>query len=155
MIGHENFGQVVETGKAVTRVRPGDYAVFTVRRSCGRCLPCRMHRSDMCLTGDYTERGIRGADGYQAQFVVDNEEYVVRVPAELELVGVLTEPLSIGEKAIQDAVRVQSVRRPDSLATPEWLSGRRCLVAGLGPVGLLAALALRLRGAEVWQDPSG
>jgi threonine dehydrogenase-like Zn-dependent dehydrogenase len=109
-----------------------------------------MNRSDMCLTGDYTERGIWAADGYQAQFVVDKEAYVVRVPEELEPVGVLAEPLSIGEKAIEEAVRVQIARRPDSLATPEWLHDRRCLVAGLGPVGLLAALALRLRGAEVW-----
>jgi threonine dehydrogenase-like Zn-dependent dehydrogenase len=30
------------------------------------------------------------------------------------------------------------------------LFGRHCLVAGLGPVGLLAAMALRLRGAEVF-----
>ena len=35
-------------------------------------------------------------------------------------------------------------------ATPDWLHNRRCLVAGLGPVGLLATLALRLRGAEVY-----
>src|SRR5512138_3136485 len=62
VIGHEMFGQVVEVGQAVTRVRPGDFAVFTVRRGCGTCLPCAMNRSDMCLTGAYTERGIWGRD---------------------------------------------------------------------------------------------
>jgi threonine dehydrogenase-like Zn-dependent dehydrogenase len=31
----------------------------------------------------------------------------------------------------------------------DWLSGKRCLVAGLGPIGLLAALSLRLRNADV------
>jgi threonine dehydrogenase-like Zn-dependent dehydrogenase len=61
VIGHEMFGHVVETGKAVTRVKPGDYAVFTVRRGCGKCLPCAMNRSDMCRTGEYTERGIWGS----------------------------------------------------------------------------------------------
>jgi threonine dehydrogenase-like Zn-dependent dehydrogenase len=35
VLGHEMFGQVVQTGPAVTRVKPGDYAVFTVRRGCG------------------------------------------------------------------------------------------------------------------------
>ena len=35
VIGHEMFGQVVEVGSAVKRVKPGDYAVFTVRRGCG------------------------------------------------------------------------------------------------------------------------
>ena len=35
VIGHEMIGQVVETGKSVTAVKPGDHAVFTVRRGCG------------------------------------------------------------------------------------------------------------------------
>ena len=82
VIGHEMFGQVVDAGKGVTRVKPGDYAVFTVRRGCGKCLPCNMNRSDMCLTGEYTERGIWGRDGYETQFVVDKEQHVVRVPDE-------------------------------------------------------------------------
>jgi glucose 1-dehydrogenase len=42
------------------------------------------------------------------------------------------------------------VRCPDAAATPDWFHRRRCLVAGLGPVGLLAAMALRLRGGEVY-----
>jgi threonine dehydrogenase-like Zn-dependent dehydrogenase len=150
VIGHEMFGQVVDTGSAVTRVKPGDYAVFTVRRGCAKCLPCIMNRSDMCRTGDYLERGIWGLDGYQAQFVVDREQYVVKVPLELEPVGVLTEPMSVAEKAIAEAVQIQMARLPDASATPDWLFGRRCLVAGLGPIGLLAALALHLRGAEVF-----
>lgn len=150
VIGHEMLGRVAEVGSAVTRVKPGDYAVFTVRRGCGRCLPCSMGRSDMCLTGEYTERGIWGLDGYHTERVVDSEEYVVRVPDELASVAVLAEPLTIAEKAIDEAVRIQFARRPDAQATPDWLFARHCLVAGLGPVGLLAAMALRLRGAEVY-----
>jgi threonine dehydrogenase-like Zn-dependent dehydrogenase len=150
VIGHEMLGQVVETGKSVTRVRPGEYAVFTVRRGCGTCLPCLMNRSDMCLTGDYHERGIWGMDGYQTEFAVDREQYVVRVPSEIGQIGVLTEPLSVAEKAIDESARIQTARLPEAAATPNWLYGRRCLIAGLGPIGLLAALALRLRGAEVY-----
>jgi glucose 1-dehydrogenase len=149
VIGHEMLGKVVETGSSVTKVKPGDLAVFTVRRGCGECIPCRMNRSDMCLTGRYRERGIWGMDGYQAELVVDSEQYAVRVPAELEAVGVLTEPLSVAEKAIDEAVRLQAARLPSAAATPDWLRGRRCLVAGLGPIGLLAAMALALRGAQV------
>jgi threonine dehydrogenase-like Zn-dependent dehydrogenase len=150
VIGHEMFGQVVEIGKDVTRVRPGDYAVFTVRRGCGECPACRMNRPDMCYTGKYHERGIWGLDGYQTEFVVDKDQYVVRVPSEIAGLGVLTEPLSVAEKAIDESVRIQKSRLPDALAAPNWLFGRRCLVAGLGPIGLLAALALRLRGADVY-----
>jgi glucose 1-dehydrogenase len=75
---------------------------------------------------------------------------VVRIPPELESVAVLTEPLSVAEKAIQEAVNVQIARLPEAHATPDWLYGRRCLVAGIGPIGLLASLALRLRGAQVY-----
>ncbi|MEJ2263716.1 MAG: hypothetical protein P8X95_09740, partial [Anaerolineales bacterium] len=85
-------------------------------------------------------------DGYQTEFVVDTEQYIVRVPAELSSIGVLCEPLSVAEKAIEEAVKVQEARLPDAPATPAWLHGRRCLVAGMGPIGLLAALALRRSG---------
>jgi threonine dehydrogenase-like Zn-dependent dehydrogenase len=109
-----------------------------------------MGRSDMCQTGNYRERGIKGLDGYQTEFVVDKEQYIIRVPPELESLGVLMEPLSIVEKAIDEVLRVQMVRDPEAAATPDWFFGRRCLVAGLGPVGLLAAMVLRLRGGEVF-----
>ncbi len=132
VIGHEMFGQVVAIGQSVTRVKEGDYAVFTVRRGCGKCTPCAMNRPDMCETGDYTERGIKGRDGYQTEFVVDTEQYIVKVPSELESIGVLAEPTSVSTKAIIEAVRVQEARLPDALVTPNWLYGRRCLVAGLG-----------------------
>lgn len=149
VIGHEMFGQVVEVGKSVKAVQPGDYAVFTVRRGCGHCPACAMNRSDMCYSGDYTERGIKGRDGYQAEYVVDTEQYVVKVPAELAPVGVLSEPLSVAEKAIGESARIQAARLPDAPDPASWLKGKRTLVAGLGPIGLLAAFVLRLRGAEV------
>ena len=104
----------------------------------------------MCQTGHYREHGIWGLDGYQAEYVVDREDYIVRVPAELSSTGVLTEPLSVTEKAIDEALRLQSARLPDVSSKLDWLAGTRCLVAGLGPIGLLAAMALRLRGAEVY-----
>ncbi len=150
VIGHEMFGQVVQVGANVSRVKVDDYAVFTVRRGCGKCVPCSMNRSDMCATGQYLERGIKGLDGYQCEFAVDHEQYIVRVPPELEVIGVLTEPLTVVEKAIDEVVRVQSARLPDAGASPNWLFGKRCLIAGLGPIGLLAAIILRLRGAEIY-----
>ncbi|MGH9465818.1 MAG: alcohol dehydrogenase catalytic domain-containing protein [Terriglobales bacterium] len=150
VIGHEMLGRVVEVGASVGRVHVGDYAVFSVRRGCGVCANCNMQRADMCQTGRYTERGINGADGYQTEFAVDREIYITRVPPELESTGVLLEPLSIVEKAIAEALRMQRERDPEAQVTPSWISGRCCLVAGLGPVGLLAALVLRLRGAEVY-----
>ncbi|HTR80876.1 MAG TPA: glucose 1-dehydrogenase [Bacteroidota bacterium] len=150
VIGHEMLGRVVEVGKDVRRVKPGDLAVFTVRRGCGKCTSCLMNRSDMCSTGDFSERGIWGMDGYETECVVDKEQYVVYLSPELGATGVLTEPTSVVEKAIDESVRLQTARLPDAPSTPDWLHGRRCFVAGLGPIGLLGAMVLRLRGAEVY-----
>jgi threonine dehydrogenase-like Zn-dependent dehydrogenase len=149
VIGHEMFGQVVEVGSAVKAVRPGDFALFTVRRGCGHCPACLANRSDMCYSGDYTERGIKGRDGYETEYVVDTEQYVVKVPEKIVPVGVLGEPTSVAEKAIDEAARIQVARLPDATDPAGWLKGKRALVAGLGPIGLLAAVILRLRGAEV------
>ena len=144
------LGKVIETGPAVKSVSTGDYAVFTVRRGCGKCAPCNMNRPDMCRTGQYRERGIWGLDGYQAESVVDGEQYLVRVPSELAHVGVLMEPLSVAEKAIDEVIQLQVARLPAAPGSRDWLTTQKCLVAGLGPIGLLAAMILRLRGAEVW-----
>jgi len=149
VIGHEMLGQVVEVGPAASDTRPGDCVVFTVRRGCGRCPACAIGRSDMCYTGDYAERGIKARDGYQAEYVVDSTRYMVKVPGELASLGVLTEPMSVAEKAIDEATRVQVGRLPDADGPDDWLRGKQVLVAGLGPIGLLATVALRLRGANV------
>lgn len=149
IIGHEMFGQVVQTGPGVEAVRKGDFGVFTVRRGCGSCQACRAGRSDMCCTGRYTERGIKGADGFQAEFVVDREMYFVKVPEKISAVGVLTEPMSVAAKAIDEAVLIQQARLRAFEDTKNWFKGKKALIAGIGPIGLMAALALRLRGAEV------
>lgn len=148
VIGHEMFGEVVEVGADVKEFAVGDYAVLTVRRGCGQCAPCLSNRSDLCYTGLFSERGIKGYHGFETEYVVDEQQYAVKVPRELRSVGVLTEPLSVVEKAIEEAVTIQTARLPQE-KEGSWLIGKKALVAGLGPIGLLAALALRLRGAEV------
>jgi threonine dehydrogenase-like Zn-dependent dehydrogenase len=150
VIGHEMLGRVVQVGKLVRTVQPGDYAVLSVRRGCGHCAACAIYRSDMCYSGDYTERGIKGRDGYQAEYVVDQEQSLVRIPKEMASIGVLTEPTSVIEKAIDEAMLIQTARLPDAGNPLNWLKGKQVLVAGIGPIGLLAAFALRLRGANVF-----
>jgi len=101
----------------------------------------------MCLSGEYTERGIWKQHGYQTELVTDREEFAVKVPPKIEDLAVLTEPLSVAEKAIDECARAQLSRV--SYAS-DWPGAARCLIAGLGPVGMLAAMVLRLRGARVW-----
>ena len=83
----------------------------------------------MCESGDYTERGIKGRDGYQTEFVVDDEQYIVRIPDSLSSIGVLAEPLSIVEKALDEAATLQCARLPYINSASEWFSSVQALVA--------------------------
>ncbi|MBS0616292.1 MAG: glucose 1-dehydrogenase [Verrucomicrobia bacterium] len=149
IIGHEMLSRVVEVGKQVKNFKVGDLAVISVRRECPNCPACNMARSDMCMTGNYTERGIKGRHGFQAEFVVDKEKYAIPVAPEVQKIAVLAEPMSVVQKAIEQAGIIQRARLPYLQNKPNWLEGKCTIVAGLGPIGILAALALRLRGANV------
>lgn len=149
IIGHEMLGRVTGVGAEVHRFQVGDHALLSVRRGCSHCAACALNRSDFCYSGEYTERGIKGADGYQAEFVLEEEDYAVKVPSEIVPVGVLAEPTSVVEKAIEEACLIQAARLPDAEEAANWLTGKRVLVGGIGTIGLLAAFVLRLRGAEV------
>jgi threonine dehydrogenase-like Zn-dependent dehydrogenase len=140
--GHECLAQVV-SAPVGSGLQPGELVAPTVRRPCGdpRCYPCAHDHPDMCTTLKYTERGIQGADGYQCERFVESPRYLVPVPATLRRSGVLVEPTSVVAKAVEESVRIQRGRLI-------W-DPRRALVTGAGPVGLLAAMLLRLRRVEV------
>ncbi|MGI9041087.1 MAG: glucose 1-dehydrogenase [Gemmatimonadales bacterium] len=152
IVGHEAIGLVIETGPEVSRLRTGDLAVPMVRRPCTvpHCSPCRSGHPDFCVTGEYTERGIKGAHGFLAGEVVEEERYLVAVPPPLREVGVLTEPLTIAEKALRQFVEVR--RRLPWLSTAseaELLAGGSAVVLGAGAVGILGCMLLRQRGFQV------
>jgi glucose 1-dehydrogenase len=143
VLGHECLGEVIEIGSDVSRVRVGDLVVPMVRRPCPHqdCLPCRDQRQDFCVTGDFVERGIKGAHGFMTELVLDSECYLNVVPPGLREIAVLTEPLTIAEKAMAQVRDVQD-RLP-------WGDGpHRAVVLGAGPVGLLGAMALVNAGYE-------
>ncbi len=163
VIGHEALGEVVEVGTAVTHLAPGDLVVPTVRRPCphARCRSCRAGHQDFCETGDFTERGIQGAHGYLTEFVVDEARYMNPVPRHLREIAVLVEPLTIAEKAEAQLYGLMQHRPPwiDPAVSERTLGrGRKALVLGAGPVGLLGAMALRTAAFETFiysrqQDP--
>lgn len=146
VLGHESLGEVLETGKDVQGLAPGDLVVTMVRRPCPHpeCSSCRHGRQDFCFTGDFAERGIKLAHGFMTERIVDRARYMHRVPRHLRSVGVLVEPMTIAEKALIQAWDVQ--RRLAWMGPEEECPARRAVVLGAGPVGLLGAMALRIRG---------
>lgn len=146
VLGHENLGRVGRVGPGVTGWTEGELVVATVRRGCGACRFCRSNRSDFCATGRFTERGIRGRDGYLAERYVDVPDYLVHVPEALRSTAVLLEPLSVVEKALAEGEIVLNRREPtrDPPTGPS-----KALVAGTGAIGMLAAFRLRSDGWQV------
>src|SRR5207247_125180 len=106
VIGHEAVGRVVAVGGGVEFLRPGDWVVPMIRRGCPLpCRSCGRGRADLCLTGDYRERGIFGLHGYFCEMAVDRQQDLIAVPERLARFAVLAEPLSVVEKAIRTALR--------------------------------------------------
>lgn len=139
--GHENFGRIVAVGPSVpSHISRGGFAVATVRRP-GRSVYDAIGLQDMTTDDVYFERGINLCHGYLTEYYVEDYAYVVPLPDALAEVGVLLEPLTVAEKGVFQAYEIQRRMRV-------W-EPRRAAVLGSGTIGLLAALALRLRGLDV------
>jgi len=141
IIGHELLGIIESAGKDVVGFGPGDLVVATARRGCG-CPACEAGESDFCSAHGYKERGITGLHGYYTERFVESFRNLVLIPHSIEKTGVLAEPLSVPHKAWRVANGVQSRIR-------SW-NPKTAVVYGAGPIGLLATLALRARGLDVY-----
>jgi glucose 1-dehydrogenase len=140
VLGHELLARVREA-PAGTGFESGELVAGIVRRPDPvPCECCARGEWDMCRNGRYTERGIKGRDGYGAELVTLERDFAVRVASELGRLGVLTEPASVLAKAWEQIDRISS--RACSVHS-------RVLVTGAGPIGLLAALMGKSRGHEV------
>ncbi len=138
-VGHEAVGEVVEVGRAVSRIKVGDKVMLPAAVGCGAC------RS--CLSGNVTncEFGAGACYGLSARLQGSQAE-AVRVPAADMNVVVVPDGVSMD----------QALMMTDAMATA-WYGARRadikpgCSVAiiGLGPIGLMAVEAAFVMGAHV------
>ncbi len=137
--GHESLAVVENIHGNAHGISKGDLVVPTVRRP-DSCMNCLNGESDMCLTGNYREHGIKRLHGFGSDFAVSDVEFLVKVPSDLRDVAVLLEPMSVAEKGVYQAFKIQE----RMLWKP-----KRVLILGAGPVGLLTTYLLRLKGLEV------
>lgn len=138
ILGHENLGVVEEVGKKVKGWKAGDLVVSTVRRPCGKCTQCKLGENDMCSSGQYTERGIMRRHGFMAQYYVEQPLFLNKIPKDISDFAVLLEPMSVVQKGIDHAYLLR--------ASLKGWKPKFAMVLGAGPIGLLAAAVLRVRG---------
>jgi threonine dehydrogenase-like Zn-dependent dehydrogenase len=137
---HESLGRVLEAPDG-SGLAAGDLVAGVVRRPDPvPCEPCSKDQWDFCRNGQFTERGIKGHDGYGSQQWRVAPKFAIKLDPALDKLGVLLEPTSVVAKA-WDQVGKISAR---SAVTPAT-----ALVTGAGPIGLLAALIGRQKGLAV------
>lgn len=153
VLGHEGSGIVVQVGKAVTKVAPGDHVVLSYA-SCGTCANCLRGLYGYCP--DLYGRNFSGArpDGSTpccdahgvpvsayffaqssfAKHAIATERNVVKIRDDvpIELMGPLGCGIQTGAGAVLNALK------------PE--AGSSIAIFGVGSVGLAAVMAARIAG---------
>jgi len=138
VLGHEALGEIENHG--TSPFSKGDLVVPLVRRPDG-CVNCSSGQSDMCIEGSYRECGIRGAHGFLREYLAEESHFLVKVPQNLREMAVLTEPMSIATKGLEQAMDFHH-----RSANPIQVA----LVLGVGSLGLLATAFLRLQGFNAY-----
>jgi len=140
VLGHESLGRVLEAPEGAGVVA-GDLVVGIVRRPDPvPCPSCAVGEWDMCLNGQYTERGIKSLDGFMSERWRIEPGYVTKLDPSLGILGVLLEPTTVVAKAWEQVNHME--------ARAFW-QPRTVLVTGAGPIGLLAAMIGVQRGLDV------
>lgn len=142
VLGHECMAEVVACGSSVDQSWLGSKVVPLVRRS----IDPNVFRPDLSPPGTYIERGIYRADGFATTYWLDEPQHLLRVPEGLESFAVFTEPQSIAEKAVHEAIAIQAGRSAEHGYDRQ---PPRTLVTGQGPIAFAAVIAARARGWEV------
>jgi threonine dehydrogenase-like Zn-dependent dehydrogenase len=142
VLGHECLARVEAVGPGVTELTVGDLVTPLVRRADA---PSDL-RADMLAFGTFVERGIYLEHGFSSPWWLDRAESLFRVPSAIAEIAILTEPLSVVEKGVNEALLLQQAR----LGPEVWsVTPPRVLVTGLGPIGFAGVLACVARGWPV------
>ncbi|TKX26573.1 L-arabinitol 4-dehydrogenase-1 [Elsinoe australis] len=132
-LGHEGAGRIAWVGSSVSHLKIGD------RVAVEPGVPCHAHSCEQCSGGEYNLcpdvefSGVPPYTGSIRRWHVHDARYLHRLPDGMGYEeGALLEPLSVVLHAFERAhVRL----------------GEPVLVAGAGPIGLIAARAARASGA--------
>ncbi|HNR43242.1 MAG TPA: alcohol dehydrogenase catalytic domain-containing protein [Bacteroidales bacterium] len=131
-VGHECAGIVIETGKNVRRVKPGDVIAIEPAMPCWECDQCLAGRHHTCRRLKFL--GCPGqSEGSLMEYIVMPEESCFPLTGNLNADhGAISEPLAIG---------VYSVRKSGDIKN---LSAG---ILGFGPIGMSVMLAAKAAGA--------
>jgi glutathione-independent formaldehyde dehydrogenase len=147
ILGHENMGQVVETGPAVEQLHPGDMVSVPFNVACGHCPNCERGLTSYCLIANpdpgqagaaYGFAGLGPWNGGQAEYL--------QVPwADFNLL-----PLPEDAEEKQNDYLMLADIFPTGYHATQMAGvspGDTVVIYGAGPVGLMAAYSAIIKGA--------
>lgn len=135
VLGHEFSGEVVESGKNVKHIHPGDHVMVlpSVAWTCKRCSFCKQGNYMFCPERRSLGSGVNGSF---TEYVVVNEEMVYKIPPTLSMQeAALAEPLACAVQAVEELTEIHA---------GDWV-----LLSGPGPIGLLTLSLLVAKGCNV------
>lgn len=128
IMGHELCGEVVELGKTVKNVKPGDVISAETHIACGHCFMCQNGLAHICLNGKIFGVDI---DGVFAEYAVVPASNAWHLPDKIASDYItIMEPLG---NAVHTVLAGET-------------SGTQVLVTGCGPLGLMAVALCRVSG---------
>jgi len=131
ILGHEASGVIVDAAPDVDASVIGTRVAIEPQRPCRSCSQCRAGRYNLCP--DMRFPSAPPEDGAFAEYLSIPADFAHPIPPHMSFEqAALVEPLSVGIAAVRKIGVVP---------------GSRVLVAGAGPIGVLAAAAARAFGA--------
>lgn len=131
ILGHELSGRIAAVGSDVDPSRVGRRVAVEPQRPCRTCKQCKAGRYNLCP--DIEFYATPPIDGAFTEYVRIQDDFAYDIPDSVsDEAAALIEPLSVGLWACERA---------------QIKPGSRVLIAGAGPIGIIAAQAARAYGA--------
>lgn len=132
VLGHEPGGTVVEVGKNVKHLKPGDRVALEPGKTCGHCEFCREGKYNLCP--DVVFFATPPVDGVFQEYVAHEADLCFKLPENVDtLEGALIEPLAVGFHAANQGGAH---------------AGQTAIVFGAGCIGLVSMMALKAEGVS-------
>ncbi len=132
-VGHEGAGEVVETGKEVHTLKPGDRVAIEPAMPCSDCDQCIAGRPHTCRNLRFL--GCPGqAEGCLSEYIVMPASSCFHLPDKMSYdEATISEPLAIGVYSVRQSMPVKGATHG---------------ILGFGPIGMSVMLAALDRGSE-------
>jgi threonine 3-dehydrogenase len=130
ILGHEFAGEVVEVGKEVHHLKPGDHVAGETHIPCDHCYFCLTGQRHICL--GMKVYGVHSS-GIFSEYTTVPEPCAVKIPEEIPFpAAAMMEPCGVAVHGLSKGI----------------VSGKKLAIFGCGPIGLFGVQAALAYGAS-------